>query len=340
MNFIVGIILGIGGLTLLGWLAWYIHHLFEGERYLRDRLRERRLARKSLAQWDALWAAAPERADVVVSLTTIPSRIGVIDHALKGLLDQTRVPKKIVLNVPHRSLREGCAYEVPEHLVGLRGIEIRRCDDMGPATKAIPTLLAEAPDQLVMVVDDDRIYPRDAVEGIEKAATALADCAVCYAGWIVPENLVDAPTTIRSNLFMLPPAPVRGTRLKAPRETDVFLGVFGYGIRPRFFDLETLADMSQTPRACFFADDVRTSALCAVPKMIVPTKGLSFIPRRDWGRLQETALARINAGDGSLESRSNTQAIRHYAGRWRVGGAPFANGGKPEKPHSKDEVPS
>ncbi|MBR9842838.1 MAG: hypothetical protein GYB25_06740 [Rhodobacteraceae bacterium] len=324
MGLIGSVILGGGLLAFVAGGAWYVHHLFEGERYIRDRLRERRLAGKSLAAWDALWAAAPEKADVVVSLTTIPSRIGVIDHALKGLLDQTRPPKKIVLNVPRHSLREDCAYEVPEHLMGLQGIEVRRCEDMGPATKAIPTLLAEEADQLVMVVDDDRIYPRDAVEGIERAGREMPDCAVSYAGWTVPESLIDEPTTIRSNLFMLPPAPVRGTRLRKPRETDVFLGVFGYGIRPRFYDLGVLADFSDTPRAGFLADDVRTSALCKVAKMIVPTRGLSFIPRKDWGRLQETALAHLNAGDGSLENRSNTIAIRHYQNRWRVGGPRLA----------------
>ncbi len=324
MGLAIGIILGTCGLAALAGAAWYVHHLFEGERYLRDRLRERRLAGASLAEWDARWAATEEKADVVVSLTTIPSRITVIDHALKGLLDQTRPPRKIVLNVPYRSLREDCEYEVPAHLEGLRGVEIRRCEDMGPATKAIPTLLAEGADQVVMIVDDDRIYPRDAVEGIEKAAAALPDCAVCYAGWTVPETLVDVPTTIRSNLFMEPPAPVRGTRLSEPRETDVLLGVFAYAIRPRFFDLEALADFTDVPRACFLADDVRTSALCNVPKMIVPTRGLSFIPRKDWGQFQDSALGHINAGDGSHESRSNTIAIRHYADRWRVGGASLA----------------
>lgn len=324
MGWIGGLLLGMGLLACVGWGVWYVHHLFEGERYIRDRLRERRLAGKSLVEWDAIWAAAPEKADVVVSLTTIPSRIDVIDHALKGLLDQTRPPRKIVLNVPYHSLREDCAYEVPERLLGLKGVEVRRCEDMGPATKAIPTLLTEADDQLVMVVDDDRIYPRDAVEGIERAAAEMPDCAVTYAGWTVPETLVDEPTTIRSNLFMLPPAPLRGTRLRRPRETDVLLGVFSYGIRPRFFDLEELADFSETPRAGFLADDVRTSALCNVARMIVPTRGLSFIPRTEWGRLQETALAHLNAGDGSAETRSNTIAIRHYRDRWRVGGPRLA----------------
>ena len=109
-----------------------------------------------------------------------------------------------------------------------------------------------------------------------------------------------------------------------PRETDVLLGVFGYALRPRFFDLAVLADFSDIPRACFFADDVRTSALCKAPKMVVPTRGLSFIPRKDWGQLQDTALGHINAGDGSLENRSNTIAIRHYAERWRVGGPSLA----------------
>ncbi|MBL8791375.1 MAG: hypothetical protein JNM45_12845, partial [Rhizobiales bacterium] len=140
-------------------VAVIIHDFFEGETLIADIIDEYRLSRTDLATLDAFWAGNSNRSDCVVSLTTIPSRISLLAPTLKSLMRQTRAPKRIVLNLPRMSKREGVPYVVPEFLSQLKSVEIARCEDMGPATKAIPTLLREAPDQLVIIVDDDRIYP-------------------------------------------------------------------------------------------------------------------------------------------------------------------------------------
>ncbi|MEP2533046.1 hypothetical protein [Shimia sp.] len=301
-------------------VALWLHHLFEGERLLSDLLRERRLSRLSLAELDQRWQDA-DKSDIVVSLTTIPSRIALIDTVLKGYLDQSRPPKKILLNVPDFSLREEVAYDVPAHLEQLDAVEIVRGKDWGPATKLIPALLASEPDQLIVVGDDDRIYPHDFLATFETTASEHPDDALTMAGWVVPSDLMDRPTTLRSNLLQEPPAPLRGHRLKSTREVDVLLGVFGYAVRPRFYDLQELTDIDDTPRAAFLADDVRSSALCQVARFVIPCRGLSFLPKADTAHYKLTALANLNRGDGSLEDRNNTKAIRHYANRWRVGGS-------------------
>ncbi len=312
----MGVIAAIGVVLAL---AYWVHFIFEGERYVRDVCREWKLSRRTLAQQDARWQLA-EKADVVVSLTTIPSRIEFVDTALKSLMDQARPPRKIVLNVPDFSLREDVAYEVPARLLKLTSVEVRRGRDWGPATKVIPTLLAAEADQLVVVVDDDRIYPHDFIQTFERRAEKTPDVALTMAGWIVPQDLIDRRTTIRSNFFKQPPAPLRGTRLRKPREIDVVLGVFGYAVRPRFYDLEALADFSDTPKFAFLTDDVRTSALCQVAKHSIPCRGLSCLPKADKQHFRTTALARLNKGDGRPEDRNNSKSIRYYAHLWRVGG--------------------
>ena len=305
--------------TAVGLWLW-IHFLFEGEILPRDMLREWRLSRRPLSEWDRIWLTTKKRSDIVVSLTTIPSRIGVIDTTIKSLLDQSRPPKRIYLNVPEWSKRENCAYEVPSHLKGLQSVIVRRCEDWGPATKVIPALMSEDPDQVILVTDDDRIYLHDMLEAMEKQADSHPDKALSCAGWIVPKDFLDRPTSILANLFKHPPAPVRGHRTRKLVEIDILLGVFGYAIRPRFFDLIEMTEFDQTPRAAFLADDVRTSALCKVPKMVIPVRGLSFLRRKGRSHLLDTALAKLNNGGGDLENRSNTIGIRHYSDRWRVGG--------------------
>lgn len=304
---------------MLGLVAIYLHHLFEGECLPLDLWREWQLARVPLDELDRRWAADPARSDIVISLTTIPSRIDVIDDTLKSLLDQRRRPARIVLNVPRESLRERRAYDVPERLKRLASVEIRPCDDLGPATKSIPALLAGQADQPVLVVDDDRIYPPGLVAEFERWAGMRPDAALTAAGWVVPEDLTDRPTTLKSNLLMLPPAPLRGTRLKTPQPVDIVMGVMGYLVRPRFFDPAELTDFSG-PEALRFVDDVRTSALCRAERLVIPVARLGFLPKRRWSHYKDTALANINRGSGDAETRGNTVAIRHYAERWRVGG--------------------
>jgi hypothetical protein len=297
----------------------YAHRLFEGECLPLDLWQEWRLSRASLEAMDLRWQGSEgRRADIVVSLTTIPSRIEGIDDTLKSLMAQSRPPRRIVLNLPAFSRREQVAYAVPERLTRLKSVEIRACDDWGPATKLIPTLLAEAPDQAIVVVDDDRIYPPSTIAVLERHAKTLPDAALALAGWVVPADHVDRPTTVLSNLLMRPPAPVRGTRLRQPRRIDVVLGFMSYLVRPRFFDLAAMTDFAQGPEALFFVDDVRTSALCAAPKYAVPTARLSFIPKRRVHLYARTALGLINRGRGGDESRHNSIAVRHFAGRWLV----------------------
>ena len=74
-----------------------------------------------------------------------------------------------MVSIPEFSIREQRPYVVPEYLLRLPRLRILHCGkDWGPATKFIPIvreeLAAGRGDTLIMVVDDDRIYPRDALE--------------------------------------------------------------------------------------------------------------------------------------------------------------------------------
>ena len=309
------------GVIVLAAAGLWLHHILEGEWLPADLWREYRLARTPLETLDAAWQAdVAGRSDIIVSLTTIPSRMDGLDDTLKSLLDQSRRPARIVLNVPAFSIREKKAYVVPERLRALASLEVRQCDDVGPATKLIPTLLAVSGETRILVVDDDRIYPPWLLARYEEAASAMPDAALTMAGWIVPADLVDRPTTVLSNLLMRPPAAIRAPRLRRAKAVDVMQGVMSYLVQPRFFDPAELADVSNGPDALFYVDDVRTSALCKVDKFVIPAPSLSFIPKRRRGLYAMTALGLINRGKGGNEERHNTIAIRYYADRWRVGG--------------------
>ena len=297
-----------------------IHDFFEGETLLRDLLDELRLSRRSLADCDRDWAANRRRSDAIVSLTSIPSRLPLIERTLKSLMRQSLAPRRIVLNLPRFSRREGVAYEVPSFLTGIASVHIRWCEDLGPATKLLPSLMEEAPDTPIIVVDDDRIYPPDLVADLMAAATADPDSAFCMSGWVVPADLTDRPTTVWSNLRMLPPAPVRARRLARPMQVDVVQGLSGYLVRPRFFDLGKVSDYAGAPRASFFVDDVWISAHCKASRYVIPSARGNYQPKLQRAFYRRTSLGLINRGPGPDSQRNNSIVIRHFPQHWMATG--------------------
>ena len=325
MSFVTGLVLAaIGGGAATAIAA---HDFFEGETLIADLVRARRLARRDIGELDRKAQAAEARGPVV-TLTTIPSRIEHIGMTLKSLLDQSLPPAEIRLNVPHHSRRENRGYEIPEWLSALATVAIVRCEDFGPATKLFPSLTALDADAAIVVVDDDRIYPPDFLKVLASEAEADRDAAIGLSGWVVPADLTDRPTTIRSNLYMQPPAPIRARRLRKRYEIDILQGFSGYLVRPRFFpDMEGMLTHRGAPPAAFYVDDVWISGHCAARKYVVPAAraGFQMITRQSFYRAN--SLGKVNSGEGTPESRNNTIVIRHMADRWTVGGHRLAAGG-------------
>ena len=298
-----------------------IHDFFEGETLLRDVVDEVRLSGQSLAELDRAWAGNPRRSDAIISLTSIPSRLPLIERTLKSLMRQSVAPARIILNLPLFSKREGVAYEVPGFLTGIAAVSIRWCEDMGPATKLLPSLLGEARDARIIVVDDDRIYPANLVADLVAASDRDPASAFCMSGWVVPADLTDRPTTIWSNLRMLPPAPIRARRLRQPVEVDIVQGLSGYLVRPSFFDVTAVTDYSTAPKEAFFVDDVWISAHCLVPRYVIPSARANYQPKLHRGFYGRTSLGRINRGPGPDAQRNNSIVIRHFAQRWMTSAA-------------------
>ncbi len=296
------------------------YNYLEGERLLHDIVYEYKLARTDLLTLDRQCASRASRAEVVVSLTTIPSRIDFIAETLKSLMAQTRAPREIRINLPRTSIREKRDYIIPQWLEELRSVNLVRCEDWGPATKLLPTLSACRADQLILVVDDDRIYAPNTIEVLEAAARAEPGAAFGLGGWIVPIDLTDRPTTLISNVFQMPPAPLRTARLRRRTSVDILQGFAGYVVRPCFFDFSAAIDYSGAPSAAFFVDDVWISAHCRTPKYIVPSRATNFLRKRRAHLYKKTSLGWINRGGGDNAARNNTIMLKYFASVWRVGG--------------------
>ncbi len=305
-----------------GALGLAVYGLFcrlEGRQPVREIRYELMLARHDLRDLDAA-AASRQRSDLIVGLTTIPSRLPFVSPTLKSLLLQNVPPAKILLHLPEHSRREQVEYSVPEELQDLDVITIVRCPDWGPATKILPALLDSDPDQRVVAVDDDRIYRPTLLEDLLAASERNPDAAVGCFGLIVPLDRVDRRRRLVGRtidgLGFRRGVSLRGSRLRSPLPVDILHGYGGVMVRPRFFDLDRLADFEGAPDAAWLEDDTWFAAHCRAPKLIVPGKPGSFPRYFDRRVYRASRLGTHNRGGADPESRNTTVLMRMFSDRW------------------------
>jgi len=274
---------------------------------------------RASADGTATETGSPENSSLVVSLTTLPSRIGKIFPAMNSLLDQTVRPERIFLALPPFSRREQATYVVPEGLRNHPLVTILRADrDWGPATKLIPVLrhCAGAPETLILAVDDDNVYPRTFLATFLHYAAALPDAALSLRGWPIPvsHRWKDSRE-------------VKGSRIASPLRTDIITGCGGILVRPRFFDADFF-DYEKAPPAAFFVDDVWISGHLArrrIPKVVLPFSG-AFVYLPSLATLSGPALDR----DENRSGKNNDVMIDHFGAYWEFARCPG--------PHGKEAV--
>ena len=207
---------------------------------------------------------------IIASLSTVPDRINNLRPTIRSLLKQTRPPDEIVLAIPEFSIREERRYAVPKHVSHWPRMRVLHCRrDWGPATKFIPIVREELGagrgSTLIMVVDDDRVYPRDALETYLHYNEQLPEAALCFRGAAMPRNLDWRHAKM-----------IRASELRQPQPAAVITGCGSYFIQPRFFD-ESLWDYSQAPQGAFYMDDIWISGCLAkrnVKRYVVPASAM------------------------------------------------------------------
>lgn len=107
--------------------------------------------------------------DVVVGITSLPSRIGLIRPTIESLLIGARKPDRIIVALPLRSQREQRGYDVPSWLADLGVLVTRPNTDAGPGTKLLGTLPEVPTDSILILADDDVRYRHDFVEKLARA---------------------------------------------------------------------------------------------------------------------------------------------------------------------------
>jgi hypothetical protein len=244
---------------------------------------------------------------VIVSLSTVPDRINNLKPTIRSLLKQTRPPDEIVLAIPEFSIREQRRYAVPKHVSRWPRMRVLHCRrDWGPATKFIPIVREELGagrrNTLIMVVDDDRVYPRDALETYLHYNEQLPEAALCFRGAPMPRNLDWRHAKM-----------IRASELRQPRRVAVITGCGSYLIQPGFFD-ESLWDYSNGPNGAFYMDDIWISGWLSrggVERYVVPASAMMRSVLR-----QRRTLSLHDVPEG--RQYHNNETIAFFGDTWDV----------------------
>lgn len=262
----------------------------------------------------------PSGARLVVTLTTIPSRIAMIGPVIESIKAQTRRPDRIYVCIPEVCLRERSSYYVPSWLHQDESVDVVvSAADYGPAHKVIGMLGREPdPTTRIVIVDDDWAYNPDMVEILERRFEELGGAAVGLSGarltrhWtrmearIGPE--IDAKPQLRHELVFF---------AESPRDVPVDILQYGFGalvLRGWFED--DIRDLVKPLEPLFFADDVLFSGYLESKKIgRVCLKGLA-LPRR----LSQWAIRPLH-GDGRA-TRNYRAAIPELSKRLGIWAPP------------------
>lgn len=112
-----------------------------------------------------------EKKNLTVSLTTHGERVGIMaPYAIYGILEQSLLPNRIVLNINQDKWSEDNLPELIKKLM-IAGLEVNFCEDVGPHTKYLPAL-EKYPEDIIVTIDDDVYYDKDMLKAMLQAAEA------------------------------------------------------------------------------------------------------------------------------------------------------------------------
>lgn len=257
---------------------------------------------------------------IVVCLTTIPSRVKYLRRTLNSIQNQSMKPSSIELNIPYKYRRSDIGQidltSIPE------GFDTYRCEDFGPATKLIPTLERHrSSNTLIIYCDDDRVYHKDWIKRLVSTYQANPGCCIFESGTDLSYHWIGANKNWLYRLKRIASLGAWKPQNKI-HDVDIVAGFGGVLVTSQMFDSTVLS----MPDCFTFVDDIWFSAKLA--QAGIETKWSGALAHEasqavtengnDIGRLNGSlAVAEFNGkGRNKLDSIAISFAIANL-GVWR-----------------------
>lgn len=291
-----------------GWAAntWHWPPLKRWRRRLRTWSNERYWTRPAAV------VPRPTSARIVVTLTTSPKRLLGLEPVLTSLHNQSVQPDEIHLNIPHIFGRTREPYTIPTWIQQFAPRTIvYRMDDIGPATKNVPTFerFGVEDDVIIVTVDDDVRYLPRTIEVLTTAVAGDPSRAFALSGYDLDERGRNIYRTRTGSVQVL-----EGWAGWAIHRRAMATGIAGY------------FSACAPSRACFLHDDLVMSNWLALQRvdrvrLFDPRANTRIMKRRGAQLASGYESDALHQGAGGLASGLDPLGVRQaliQLGQWRV----------------------
>lgn len=239
-----------------------------------------------------------ENRRVIVTLTSIPSRLKYLLSTLLSLLKQSIKADEIVLSLPKYSVREPNKEDpyiidpMLEDFIQKKKITVLRCEkDYGPATKLLGLLkrekslnLNKEEESLIITVDDDKIYDIDTIKNLLEGWKRNKDSVVVRKGSIITRINKNSKLYLANKLCFdkynrLYERVVLGTKIDKDKRVSVLFGTGGVLYRASYFNNDIFDYKKYNPdfpgKRFFTVDDIYFSGYLAKNNIVIKVINMS-----------------------------------------------------------------
>lgn len=129
----------------------------------------------------------PRPFKIICTLTSFPGRIESVQYTIKTLFNQTMKPDRIILWL---AAEEFQGVELPDCIKKLQtqGLEVRFCKNMFGHKRYYKLIEEQKDDELIVMFDDDILFPRCLIERLYTVWEKNPNCIVCDRGQLLTFN--------------------------------------------------------------------------------------------------------------------------------------------------------
>lgn len=126
----------------------------------------------------------PRKMKLTCTLTSFPDRIDSVQYTIKSLFSQSMKPDRIVLWLADSEFKD---FVFPDSIKQLqeRGLEIRYCENFFGHKRYYKLIEEQRDDELIVMFDDDIIFPYYMLERLYDKWTKFPDCIICDRGQVL-----------------------------------------------------------------------------------------------------------------------------------------------------------
>lgn len=258
-------------------------------RKFRSILKKKKMENVFLKEVEPLDKEKFDGKELVVSLTSIPSRLSNVHLVIDSILKQKKKPNRIVLYMDEDMNKK----EIPENLKKLVGfgLEFEFVEDIGPHTKYYYAF-QDFPNSLIVTIDDDVYYDDELLEDLINSYNHYPNSVSARRAHKIVFD--DSGYPIRYNEWEWEYQELHIT----PRFDLLATGVGGVLYDPELFN-KILFDKSLIIPNVLKQDDVWLKAVENLSKIPVVLSNRAYLPFQIISGTQEFALMEKNVGDSA-----------------------------------------